>query len=116
VAFTRAVYLTPGFVYRPAFCIQPDFLCGALFVRRGFGCYYFGDYFGSPYRSSFTAWSSFRFGGGIGVDLNFGYYRNAYRGYPAWERGITGLYAGRGFGVAVGAHAGYDVLVGVTVG
>jgi len=29
---------------------------------------------------------------------------------------FTGLYAGRGFGVAVGAHAGYDVLVGVTVG
>jgi membrane protease YdiL (CAAX protease family) len=29
---------------------------------------------------------------------------------------FTALYAGRGFGVAVGAHAGYDVLVGVSVG
>ena len=28
---------------------------------------------------------------------------------------ITALFVGRGFGVAVGAHAGYDVLVGVTV-
>ena len=28
---------------------------------------------------------------------------------------FTCLYVGRGFGVAVGAHAGYDVLVGVTV-
>ena len=28
---------------------------------------------------------------------------------------FTGLFVGRGFGVAVGAHAGYDVLVGVTV-
>src|SRR5205085_538747 len=28
---------------------------------------------------------------------------------------FTALYVGRGFGVAVGAHAGYDVLVGVTV-
>lgn len=28
---------------------------------------------------------------------------------------FTALYIGRGFGVAVGAHAGYDVLVGVTV-
>jgi hypothetical protein len=27
---------------------------------------------------------------------------------------FTALYVGRGFGVAVGAHAGYDVLVGVT--
>jgi len=29
---------------------------------------------------------------------------------------FTGLYVFRGFGVAVGAHAGYDVLVGVGVG
>jgi len=28
---------------------------------------------------------------------------------------FTALYIGRGFGIAVGAHAGYDVLVGVTV-
>ena len=29
---------------------------------------------------------------------------------------FTALFVGRGFGIAVGAHAGYDVLVGVTVG
>jgi hypothetical protein len=29
---------------------------------------------------------------------------------------FTALFVGRGFGVAVGAHAGYDVLVGVVVG
>jgi membrane protease YdiL (CAAX protease family) len=29
---------------------------------------------------------------------------------------FTALFVARGFGVAVGAHAGYDVLVGVTVG
>jgi hypothetical protein len=29
---------------------------------------------------------------------------------------FTGLFVGRGFGVAVGAHAGYDVLVGIVVG
>ena len=28
---------------------------------------------------------------------------------------FTVLFIGRGFGIAVGAHAGYDVLVGVTV-
>jgi hypothetical protein len=28
---------------------------------------------------------------------------------------FTALFVGRGFGVAVGAHAGYDVLVGVTI-
>lgn len=29
---------------------------------------------------------------------------------------FTGLYLFRGFGIAVGAHAGYDILVGVSVG
>ena len=29
---------------------------------------------------------------------------------------FTALFVGRGFGVAVGAHAGYDVLVGVSLG
>ena len=29
---------------------------------------------------------------------------------------FTTLYVARGFGVAVGTHAGYDVLVGVSVG
>ena len=29
---------------------------------------------------------------------------------------FTGLYVFRGFGIAVGAHAGYDILVGVAVG
>ncbi|MFM8273652.1 MAG: type II CAAX prenyl endopeptidase Rce1 family protein [Gemmata sp.] len=28
---------------------------------------------------------------------------------------FTGLFVGRGFGIAVGAHAGYDILVGVVV-
>jgi hypothetical protein len=95
VRFVRPVYLTPGFVYRPVYCIQPDFLCGAMFVRTGYPSYYFGDYFAPRYRGGFTAWTSFRFGGGVGLDLNFAYYRHAYLGYPAWERGLTGLYAGR---------------------
>jgi hypothetical protein len=29
---------------------------------------------------------------------------------------FTLLFVARGFGIAVGAHAGYDVLVGVSVG
>jgi hypothetical protein len=95
VRFAAFVYARPGFIYRPTFCIQPDFLCGALFVSTGCPCYFFGDYFAPRYRTGFTSWVSFRFGGGIGLDLNFCYYRNAYRGYPAWERGLTGLYAGR---------------------
>jgi hypothetical protein len=95
VRFPTAVYLRPGFVYRPAYCIQPDFLCGALFIRTGAPGYFFGDYFGPRYRAGYVSWVSFRFGGGVGLDLNFSYYRHAYRDYPAWERGLSGLYSGR---------------------
>lgn len=95
VRFTSPVFLRPGFVYQPAFCIQPDFLCGALFLRRGFPCYYFGDYFGPRYRTGFTPWNQFRFARGVGIDMNFGYYRHAYRGVRGWESGLNNLYAGR---------------------
>ena len=95
VRFTGGLYLRPGFIYRPAYCVQPDFLCGALFVRAGAPRYYFGDYFGARYRAGFTPWVDYRFARGAGFDVNFSYYRGAYRGQPGWERGLSGLYAGR---------------------
>jgi hypothetical protein len=94
VRFTRRVYLAPGFVYRPAYVIQPDFLCGALFVRTGFGGYYFGDYFAAGYRSNYVSWVSYR-PSRFFVDVNFGYYRVAYARYPAWERNLSTLYVSR---------------------
>jgi len=45
VRFASRVYEKRGFVYRPAYVVQPDFLMGSLFVRTGTRHYYFGDYF-----------------------------------------------------------------------
>jgi len=45
VAFARTVYARPAFVYTPAYAVSPRSLFTSLFVRRGYGSYYFGDYF-----------------------------------------------------------------------
>lgn len=49
---------------------------------------------------------------------HLGPYGEPFDSYVFWFRAFAGLYFGllyqfRGFGIAVGAHAGYDVLVGV---
>lgn len=94
VRIDRRLYLRPGFVYRPAYVVQPDFMVGALFVRPGRPCYYFGDFFEARYRPLYTPWVSYRPYRAV-VDVNFGYYRHSFARHAGWERGVTGLYTAR---------------------
>jgi len=95
------IYTAPAFVYTPTYVIREDCLFGAFFCRRGFGAYYFGDYFAPSYASlGFTAWCggfgiSLSFGHGPWYDPLFGYYRCGYRHDPFWRSGVHDLYAGR---------------------
>ncbi|MBO0697179.1 MAG: YXWGXW repeat-containing protein [Zavarzinella sp.] len=95
------VYTAPAFVYTPTYVIREECLFGAFFCRRGFGCYYFGDYFAPTYaRLGFTAWCghvgvSVSIGGGGWYDPMFGYYRCGFRHDPFWRTGVFDLYAGR---------------------
>ncbi|HKA05652.1 MAG TPA: hypothetical protein VKD71_00250 [Gemmataceae bacterium] len=96
-----AIYTAPAYVYTPTVIVREDCLYGAFFARRGFGCYYFGDYF-TPYYASlgFSAWCggfglSISFGGGGWYDPLFAYYRCGYRHDPFWGHGCVDLYAGR---------------------
>jgi hypothetical protein len=94
-----AVYTAPAFVYTPTVVVREDCLYGAFFVRRGFGCYYFGDYFAPRYAGvGFVAWgghvsASVTIGGWY--DPLFSYYRCGYRADPFWRAGIVDLYCGR---------------------
>lgn len=97
-----AVYADPAFVYTPNYVVQENCLYGSLFCRRGFGSYYFGDYFSPAYANlGFTAWCgnvgiSLGFGGNHWYDPLFGYYRCGFRSDPFWGGGgIFDLYAGR---------------------
>jgi hypothetical protein len=51
VFFTRPLWLTVGWFYRPSFAIAFDGLYDSLFVGLGWSHYYFGDYYGSAYLS-----------------------------------------------------------------
>jgi hypothetical protein len=94
VAFTQPLWNTPGWRYQPQYAIHTDFLFGALFIRAGYGNYYFGNYFGADFaHGGFTAWIDFH--GGGRYDPLFSYYRWANRENRQWLPGMRTLYAGR---------------------
>ncbi|MFO0821967.1 MAG: hypothetical protein U0792_02420 [Gemmataceae bacterium] len=75
----------PAFVYTPAYVVSEPAMVGALFVRRGYGTYFFGDYFARYTNTGFTAWcgvvgpnGGFTVGFGVGrtwsYDPPFSYY------------------------------------------
>jgi hypothetical protein len=81
--------------YTPAYVVQPDFLIGALFVRRTAACYYFGDYFNPGYaRNGFVPWIDYRLSRSF-YDPSFAYYRHTFAGHAGWERSLRSLYAAR---------------------
>lgn len=86
-----------GFVYTPAYAVQPDFLMSALFVRKATRRYHFGDYFGRGMDARYEAWPEYRLGRWA-YDPNYSYYRRANAGRPGWEKGLRALYEGRASG------------------
>ncbi len=106
VAFARPVYARPAFVYTPAYVVAAPSLTGALFVRRGYGNYYFGDYFDNRYVDrGYNAWCGtvgrggfsigFTTGRSFGYDPLWSYYSANYRNSPRWQGGVNDLYTGR---------------------
>jgi hypothetical protein len=87
--------LAANWTYTPYYCVQPDFLLSALFVRPNLCHYYFGDFFEPRYqRRGFIAWVDYR-PTRQSYDPNFGYYRQRFATDPGWERNLRTLYTGR---------------------
>jgi hypothetical protein len=102
VYIPRAVYVRPQYVYTPTIVVREQAMFGALFVRRGFSSYYFGDYFGPRYvQSGYTAWVGNNVAIGVTVgrsyyyDPLYSYYRVQHRHDPFWNGGISTLYVDR---------------------
>ncbi len=109
ILFAPVVFVRPihrGFVYTPVYVVSEPALVGALFVRRGCGNYYFGDYFDRRYVGlGYNPWAgrvsgvSFTIGFGTGrnwgYDPLFSYYAASYRNSPTWGRNVGDLYQGR---------------------
>jgi hypothetical protein len=95
-----AVYMAPSFVYTPTVIVREQALYGAFFARRGWGGYFFGDYFGPRYVGlGFTAWNGFS---GVSLTVGrgfydplFSHYSVGFRNDPFWNAGIYNLYGGR---------------------
>jgi hypothetical protein len=94
VAFSRPLWETPGWCFRPRFTvgIGADFFA-SLFVRPSCGSYYFGDYYDPVYlKAGFEPWCRY---GSRHHDPLFGYYRWSHHDDPAWMRNVGAVYAGR---------------------
>ena len=106
VAFRPALRIQPQFVYTPTYVVTDTSLYGSMFVRHGYGNYYFGDYFEPAYaRRGFSAWCGVSHQvGNFAIDVGraapvydplWSYYSVAYRHEPRWRSGVTDLYTGR---------------------
>jgi len=90
----------PGWCWTPQYAVCDDFLLGALFVRPGWGGYWFGDWFGPRYRrAGFVPWVDFRLGRAC-PDPLFSWYARANAGNRLWANDLRGLYAARSRGEA----------------
>ena len=85
------VYFQPEFypvVYQPQICIHYDVLVQHMFVRPGFGHYYFGDYYDRRYANfGFVPWFQFH-QSRRGFDPLFAHRRWQHRNDRNWDRDL----------------------------
>ncbi|MBL8822971.1 MAG: YXWGXW repeat-containing protein [Planctomycetia bacterium] len=85
--FDRAVVYRPGYIYRPAVCLDIDVITPHFFCRPAYGHYYFGDYYATSYLSvGITPWFNFTVARGPRFySGDFAYYEAHYRRTnPRW--------------------------------
>ena len=101
-----ALYGQANYYYSPTVVVSEPALYTSLFVRRGWGNYYFGDYFENRYvQRGYSSWAVSVGGSGFGVTVAGGrsvgydplwdYYRVSHRHDTNWAVGIGNVYTGR---------------------
>lgn len=86
VYFRHHVYSRPDYYYTPSVVVVWSVFSNHLFVRPGYGHYYFGDYYAPRYRDS-GYYASFSWHSGHrGYDPIYAYDRWHHRGDKSWER------------------------------
>jgi hypothetical protein len=89
VYFVGGLRTQPGFIYSPSAVINPSVFESHLFVRPGYGHYYFGDYYGASYASAgFSPWFSYQ-SSRIGYDPIYANQRWQNRSNPAWDQQLA---------------------------
>ena len=106
VYFAPVVLARPAFYYTPTYAVSHQGLVGALFVRRGYSSYYFGDYFEQRYTTlGFNAWCGSSRGTSFALNVNIGrgayydplwnHYQIQHRADPVFVTNIQNVYTGR---------------------
>jgi hypothetical protein len=96
ICFSRPVWRTPGWCWRPSYCVNPVGLLASLFVWPSHSHYYFGDYYGSRYAGlGVRPWFAYGYGAGYHADPLYSYYRWSHRNDTGWYAGLRGDYLGR---------------------
>ena len=106
VYFQPAIVARRSYVYTPTYLVSHNSMVTALFIRRGYNSYYFGDYFEPRYANAgFAAWCgtvrgtnfavSVGFGRGATYDPLWAYYQTTHRNDPRWIANMNDTYAGR---------------------
>jgi hypothetical protein len=93
VAFTRPLWLRPGWFYRPSYTVGFGGLFNSWWVRPHWHHYYFGDYYAPTYLGQgFHPWYAW---GSRYYDPLFGYYRWQHRGDRDWYAALRNTYWSR---------------------
>jgi len=88
VYFTSSIYARSGFSYTPVAAINPGVFTSHLFLRPGYGHYYFGDYYGSNYASrGFSPWFTF-YSSRRGYDPFYAHQRWSHRNDRQWHQRV----------------------------
>ena len=86
VYFNGGLRTQRGFSYSPSTVINPAVFVSHLFLRPGYGHYYFGDYYGSNYANAgFSPWFSFQ-SSRRGYDPIYANQRWQHRHDRSWEQ------------------------------
>jgi hypothetical protein len=117
VYIDRRICYRPRWYYSPSYVVYDEALFGAMFVRPGYGHYYFGDYFEARYtRLGYRSWFSVSYSTGYTYDPLFSYYSVHYRRDPYWAPAIREVYVARYAGdiprppitISIGIGVGYN--------
>jgi len=95
VYFNSGVYSQRGFSYSPSVVISPSVFASHLFLRPGYGHYYYGDYYASNYSAAgFSPWYSFN-SSRYGYDPFYAQQRWIHRQDRGWEQSIQADFQNR---------------------
>jgi len=88
VYFNSGVYRQAGFSYSPAMAISPAIFGSHLFLRPGYGHYYYGDFYGSNYATAgYSPWFSFN-SSRYGYDPFYAQQRWLHRQDRGWDQNL----------------------------